>query len=261
VNKCSSSLGYNASTNTTVQPFPTPICVVPPGTSGFNCDPTPPGDPTGTYIHFCDGPDVSSSPGVCVPATTPPSAGRGICEPPCAFTLDGSPASGCIGSDTCVQNAIAVTQGGQLLGEGYCQGTCETDADCATLGSNFVCQTDTGYCTTRRVTRTKALGAACTANDLVTGVCNCLITSSTTGYCTSACIVGGAPCKNGWICETFQPAAIALGGGSVVVVPAANAGLAGVCAPPCNPSDAGAGSCPPNSACQTSTVSGPDCLP
>jgi hypothetical protein len=261
VNKCSTSLGYSASTNATIQPFPTPVCEMPPGANGGNCDPLPPSDPTGTYIHFCDGPDDPSSPGVCVPLTSPPASGLGTCLPQCVFTLDGSPASGCIGVDTCVQIAIASTAAGQLLGEGYCQGTCETDSDCTSLGANFVCQTDTGFCTTHRVTRTKAIGAACTANDLATGACNCLLTSTARGYCTSACIVGGTPCAGGWTCETFQPAAIQVGGGGVVLVPSANSGLSGLCAAPCDPSDAGAGSCPPNSTCQTATVAGPDCLP
>jgi hypothetical protein len=176
------------------------------------------------------------------------------------FTLDGSPANGCVGTDTCVQIAIATTQTGQPIGLGYCQGTCETDSDCASLGTNFVCQTDTGFCTTRRITRTKAVGAACTANDLSTGACNCML-NGTIGYCTSACIVGGAPCAGGWTCETFQPAAFDLGGGATVVIASENAGLSGLCARPCGPSDAGAGSCPPNSTCQSTTVAGPDCLP
>jgi hypothetical protein len=264
VNKCSNNLGYSAGAGATVQSFPTPICVVPPGSNGANCDPAPPSDPSGSFLHFCDGPDDPSSPGICIPLTGVPARNLGTCLPQCAFALDGSPPNGCAGTDTCQFVSVAGTAAGQVLGVGYCQGTCETDSDCSTLGSSFVCQTDLGVCTTHRVTRTKSLGAACTGSDVTSGACNCLLTTaSTAGYCTSACVVGGTPCANGWICEPFEPAAIDIGGGNIVVISAPASGAAGMCAAPCDPADAGAegGACPPNSACQSSTIAGPDCLP
>lgn len=245
-NGCSKNFLYLMG-GASVQGLPTPVCIVAPAASGGNCDPAPPTDPTGQGLHFCDGPDAPTSPGLCVPGTNPPSPGLGSCLPKCGFALDGSPAAGCVGKNTCVPFGYSIDG---TAGYGFCQGTCQTDADCAALGTTFVCQIDTGACTSHRVVRTKQLGQACTVSDSASGACNCLPgTASPTGYCTSACVVGGAACPNGWVCENFEP--------SFATV--ANVGTAGLCVAPCSAPDAG--QCPASSTCQNSTPVGPDCVP
>jgi hypothetical protein len=243
-----------------VNPLPTPVCMVPPGSgNGGNCDPAPPSDPSAQLPHFCDGPDSPDSPGICVAVSS--GAHAGSCSPMCVFALDGSSPSGCAGLDTCGPTAfIALDTSNQLFGWGSCLGTCEKSADCAALGSGYTCQTDTGYCTASPVTRPKHLGEACTANDSTTGACNCLPGMSGSGYCTSACVLGGAPCPNGWRCDTLQSASVHVGG-NVLAVPAENSGMSGLCVAPCTAPDGGPALCPSNSTCQSGTPLGPACLP
>ncbi|MGH7439307.1 MAG: hypothetical protein ACRENE_26775 [Polyangiaceae bacterium] len=234
INVCSSSL-VEVIGNVVVSPLPSPICLLPPGnsTNGANCDPAPTSgpnaDPMGMQFHFCDGPDDPSSPGICVPMTTPTTTGLGVCELACTFMFDGSAAQGCPGQDTCQIIPTAVLSdntGAAVGGVGYCRGSCEKDADCADLntaraaagpdaGPPWVCQVDLGFCTQNRVTtRSKALGTACVSagrsNDNASGACNCgIYTSSNKAYCTSACIVGGTvPCPNGWLCDDLQSATL-----------------------------------------------------
>jgi hypothetical protein len=246
-----------------VQVWPTPVCVVPPpGAAGVgNCDPVPlSSDSDGLKIHYCDGPDSNSSPGVCVPFDPAnPQTGLGTCYPKCVFGTDGGAASGCPGSDTCAflgYEPTSQTDAGVVIsaqGVGYCQGTCQTDADCTGLGTpadggTWSCQVNLGYCTTTPVAsgELKALGTACSVNDPQDGTCNCFAGPSGSGYCTSRCVVGGVPCSSGWVCDTGQPAIpsyVGLTTGFTVAGP--TPGMVGTCAPLCTfaagSADAGAG--------------------
>lgn len=259
-NKCSATLGFQIGSNSTIDPYPSPVCVVP-TKGGTSCDPAPASDPSGQFIHFCDGPDNPTSPGLCVPLTSPATSGLGTCLPVCFLALDGSAPTGCVGTDTCVENTVVLATGGPPFGIGYCQGTCTADADCTGLGSGFVCQTNYGDCTTSHFNPTKALGTACTAADTANGACNCLTFSSTTGYCSSACVIGGPDCPNGWVCDSLQPAVVPDGTGGGYSVPAPSMGAAGMCVIPCTTDDAGNPTCPGSLTCVSGTASGPDCLP
>jgi hypothetical protein len=300
INKCSSSLVYSVTTVPVVL-LPTSVCKVPPSSVGGNCDPAPPGDPTGQSLHYCDGPDDPSAPGICVPLTSPATPGQGTCEIPCTFAFDGSAPSGCIGKNTCLPIPGIVASGptGAIVGGvGYCNGSCEKDSDCSGLGTGWVCQTDIGYCTQHPLaTRKKAFGATCTTagrvNDVTTGACNCGIVSSATGtgLCAPNCIVGGTvPCPTGWVCDNLQ---------DPMLTTVENVQTQGVCLPVCTLADAGAreaaapdasgaadgaiddgsadaiapgdggaageaaapASCPTGSTCQLQTPLGPECLP
>jgi len=91
--------------------YPTSVCILP------TCSPV-----SGTTLHYCDGPDDPSSPGICVPQQT-----GGICLPKCTFDKAGSPAVGCIGKDAC-----DVYTSNTAGGVGYCWAGCTKDGDCAT---------------------------------------------------------------------------------------------------------------------------------
>jgi hypothetical protein len=300
VNICSSDAIFTI-TGVDVQRWATPVCILPPPTTAGtgNCDPGADGLP-----HFCDGPDdlTAPGPGLCVPFDIAnPQPGQGICLPLCTFGLDGAKPKGCIGTDTCYPvsllrdpTTMAVT------GYGFCAGGCQQDSDCTGLGNGYVCQTDIGYCTQKKLTRTKAIGTACkaattagTADDLA---CNCDADSMTgLGYCSTACVVGGVACPNGWVCDAGFTNPLEFTSSSSptpieVPVTAQNVGLPGVCRAPCTASDAGvvdagtapiadagddggdaattattsdAGSagCPPNTMCQTNNVVGSACIP
>jgi hypothetical protein len=261
INVCSNSLTYSANAMI-VNPLPTPVCMLPPAAAGAgNCDPAPASDPSGQLPHFCDGPDSPSSPGICIPSGT--TAHAGTCSPMCIFSLDGSMPVGCVGKDTCVETPFIALDSSsqQLFGWGDCFGSCQKTSDCSALGAGYICQIDTGFCTASPVTRSKQLGQACTSNDSTTGACNCLTPPSTgSGYCTSACVIGGAPCPNGWICDTLQSASPTIGG-TVFTVHAENSGMSGMCVAPCNAPDGGPAQCPSPSTCKTGSPVGPDCLP
>jgi len=286
LNQCSNANMYKV-TGVEVQLWPTPICIVPPAAGG-NCDPAPQAtDPTGQNIHYCDGPDVSTSPGICLPLSFPPTPGQGACLPACSFALDGTAPTGCPGKDTCNPYGLNLDMNGNPInGFGFCQGTCQVDADCSDLGTGYVCQTDIGECTKTLVKRTKAIGQACTAdttNPTATGnaVCNCLAQPNAAdptmapGYCTSSCIVGGDPCPNGWICdnlfqlpgETFSSENVQTAGQCLAPCPGGAGGDAGGAADSgasdAAPAvDAGAvTACPGTSTCQDNTPVGPNCVP
>ena len=302
INMCSSDFGFTITT-VDVALWATPVCIIPPPTSADsgNCNPVP-GNIDDGLPHFCDGPDDPSSPGLCVPFdANNPQPGAGVCYPLCTFALDGGKPTGCVGTDTCFPvTFIRSSTSGSVTGYGFCAGGCQQDSDCTGLGTGFVCQTDIGYCTMKKVTRPKAIGAACTAATTAgsadDAACNCdadLMTGQ--GYCSSSCVVGGLPCPNGWTCDAgyenplvFMSSA---GGASVSVpVTAQNTGIPGVCRPACVPgdagvvdagvaavadasddaesdaappvvSDAGSGACPPNSSCSTMNLAGPNCVP
>jgi hypothetical protein len=282
VNKCSNGLGGTIG-GVTVTVLPTPVCILP------TCNPAPDTDPTGSFLHFCDGPDDPSSPGLCIPTAT---QGQGICLPACSFAFDGSAPTGCVGKDIC--NPIAqntdTTTGAVTGGLGFCQGICETNTDCSALGTGWVCQTDIGFCTQHLKTRTKNLGDACTSG---TTACNCLADQTTdTGFCTTACIVGGTvACPAGWACDDGESNILM----DNTPVATENVQTAGNCFPLCTMGDAGvpeaavpeaaapvdgstdsatdapvatpdAGvaplvTCPADSICQVETPIGPECTP
>jgi hypothetical protein len=254
-NVCSNTYnGQFAIGGVNVSIWPTPVCILPLASMTGNCDP---GD--GTALQFCDSADPNdpTSPGICLPRTFPPTPGQGNgdCYPACTFATDGSPAVGCQGSNACVNftfllniNTSAVT------GFGFCEGGCQTDADCSKLGAGWGCQTDLSYCTRAKKTRTKAIGTACTntgtTSDTTTGACYCPFAGSSTTafYCTQHCVVGGTPCPTGYVCETFEPASLVYTGigpdGGDLTLPgpvAQGTGLRGFCLASCGGADGGTG--------------------
>ncbi len=279
---------------------PTPVCILPPPTSSAvgNCDPAPNG--ADGLPHFCDGPDdpTKPGPGLCVPFDpTNPLPNQGTCYPLCTFQSNGAKATGCLGNDACVPFTFTFETDVVATGYGFCQGGCQQDSDCSALGTGFVCQTDIGFCTTMPVTRTKAIGTNCSAagttNDLTTGACNCIASSTTDlGACSTSCVVGGSSCPNGWKCDSDLLAPIVFqstDGGMTSVPLTQSPGLAGTCFPACTLADGGVaadagvladaaaveagddagtdaapatgGACPTNWTCQDITTVGPDCLP
>jgi hypothetical protein len=215
--------------------YSTPICM-----SLTNCDPGTDGN-----AHFCDGPDVPTSPGICLSTGT---AGRGICLPKCTIPPSGGPPAGCAGNDACY---FVSYMPGQAEGVGYCFGGCRSDADCAKAGTGQHCQANEGICV-RTVLPVQPTGTGCNVNTAnTTTSCNCLSDPTTgLGYCTTFCVEKQPSCSPGYVCETNVPTTAGLNVG--------HPGLAGYCAKSCA-SDAG-GACPPNSTCQAGTVWGPDCL-
>jgi hypothetical protein len=203
--------------------YPTPVCLLPtcnPGTDGL--------------IHYCDGPDAPTSPGVCVPSGDVGQSGTGICLPRCTFGSQGQSPTGCQGQDTCNLYGWSVDLTNTVTGIGFCFGGCATNADCAT-GS--VCQKDQGVCLTAGVTRTKAVGAACTQADLVSGACDCFFdTATSNGYCSQFCIVGSATvlCPSGYACSGQEPVSVnGANDAAVTGFTLQNQGLAGWCLQQC----------------------------
>jgi hypothetical protein len=295
INRCSGTQTFPYS-GIRVTLLPTPVCMGP--LIGSSCDPAPPNDMAGANLHFCDGPDLPSSPGVCLPNTSPAQPGMGTCYVKCTYSIDGTAPTGCIGHNTCTQLGLYlgdVNTGLITTGVGFCQGTCLQDSDCSDLGAGWVCQTDVGLCTKSKITRTKTIGTACSAaRDLTTGHCNCppdLVNSTTqNGYCTQACVVGAQvnPCPAGWVCDNLSNAQLPDG----TTLPAENVQTAGECVPLCpgdggSVAEAGPGptpdaasdassdassvvpeasappltACPANSTCQANTPVGVECIP
>jgi hypothetical protein len=271
VNVCSNSPNFF-----TLGPvFPTPVCILP------SCNPGNDG-----LVHYCDGPDASTSPGVCLPTGT-----SGVCLPQCTIAPDGSAPTGCKGKDVCNLVGTGFDMAtNQPTAVGFCQGGCKADGDCPT-GAH--CQQNEGVCVTTIRNPTKTIGQACTATDGRNRVCNCLLTnnSPSAGYCTQFCTVGGVACPAGYVCDTGQPNMVPDSSGAMVPGFAQeNTGLAGTCSKVCSlGADAGVapdaggppagdagdaavppavdaggggpGACPPNSTCDVTTPVGPDCLP
>jgi hypothetical protein len=223
---------------------PTPTCFVPvdPAT-GTNCDPKNDG-----FLHYCDGPDVNTSPGICLPLTNPPTAGQGVCVQQCRFKTDGSRAFGCMGNTACNPNPIGLflqTMGGAVEGLGSCGGGCMTDADCR--GPYKHCSTDFGYCLPEAV-------------PAIQQPCDCLINqASMSGFCAKSCVTGSTTkCPSGMVCDAFEPTMLT-DQTTNTAMPAfvkPNAGLAGYCFPSCDN-----GACPASTSCVTSNAAGPDCQP
>jgi hypothetical protein len=218
--------------------YPTAVCILP------TCSPVS-GE---SSVHYCDGPDDPSSPGMCVPHGT---TGAGECLPKCTYDTAGDAPSGCQGKDTCrAANFVGLA----AAGYGYCWGGCTTDGDCPT---GQQCQTDTGTCLAGLVPPTKSLGQACTETDYNDGACYCLYGgTSESGYCTSFCIVGDATgCPEGYVCGADE---LRAGGYS-----SQNPGMAGRCHVQCTATDGGAdggGGCPTNSTCSDIYAAGPYCI-
>jgi hypothetical protein len=210
--------------------YPSPVCILP------TCSPV-----SGTTVHYCDGPDDPSSPGICVP-----QAQGGICLPKCTYDKTGDPAVGCQGKDACFAFTSAPDGG-----VGYCWGGCTANADCPT---GQQCQTDQGLCMEGLVPPTKPFGVACTQNDSNDGVCNCLYGgTSENGYCSTFCIVGGADtCPAGSVCDGLEYRQYGF--------TTSNPGLGGFCAVACTIGDGGP-ACPPSSSCTDVLAAGPDCVP
>lgn len=207
--------------------YPTPVCIIP------SC--TPVSD--SKTLHYCDGPDDSSSPGVCVEGF-----GGGICLPKCSYDQNGGAPTGCTGKNTCAAYVSTPENG-----FGYCWGGCTKDPDCS---NGQKCQTDQGLCEKGVTPPAKTFGAACTQSDTNALVCNCLYGTNNTGYCTDFCIVGQTTCPNGSVCDPFEYHAYGYN--------TPNTGMSGYCTVTCA-GDAAA--CPAASTCTNLTASGPDCVP
>lgn len=236
--------------------WPTPVCIL------VRCDPVGPGN--GSF-QYCDGPaNDPTSPGICVPTTSPAQPSMGTCLPRCQFGVDGGAPTGCQGKDVCNFAGVTTTAGGAVLGEGYCYGGCALDADCPT-GSH--CQADEGTCLATLDSRTKMPGQGCTSADSTStaSACFCDYSPETNqGYCTQSCVVGGAPCPTGYLCdtgETTQLAGLAVDGGAIPGFGVQNAGMAGTCRASCPGSGEAGAMCPPNSSCSTVETVGPICAP
>jgi hypothetical protein len=248
--KCTATAGF------TIGPiWPTPVCML------LTCDPAPPSDPTGMYIHNCDSDDQDpSAHAICVPTSNPAQSGKGVCYPMCEYQNDGQKPQGCQGKDTCTAFAFGSTSSGPV-GIGICFGGCTADADCP---NNSKCQKDQAMCVKTPVTPTKAIGAACTKADADNKVCNCSYNTKTgNGYCTESCITGtgsALPCsQNNYVCDAFALTSLGADGGTPGFTKQ-NDGMLGICFESCSTPDASTG-CPTNAMCDAVTVVGPDCQP
>jgi hypothetical protein len=211
------------------QYYPDAVCILP------TCSPV-----SGQTLHFCDGPDAPSSPGICVPN----GQQGGICLPKCTYDKNGGMAAGCVGKDTCWSYTT-----GSNGGVGYCWAGCTSDGDCS---GGQKCQTDEGLCELGITPPTKMFGAACTKTDTQNGVCNCLYGNMNTGYCSSFCVVGGPACPMGATCDALEYRQLGFS--------TQNAGMAGYCTSTCASGDAGP-SCPAAATCTNIFAAGPDCIP
>jgi hypothetical protein len=207
--------------------YPTPVCII------DTCAPI-----SDTKLHFCDGPDDPSSPGICVPGFN-----SSVCVPKCTYDKQGGAPSGCAGKDTCFDYPTIVE-----TGIGYCWGGCAQDADCQ---NGQHCQVDQGLCVVGVTPPTKNIGDACTKTDNDTEACYCLYGNNDDGYCSSFCGVGqSGTCPSGFVCDPYEYRAYGY------TTP--NTGMAGYCTKSCV-GDAAA--CPASSSCTNLSVSGPDCVP
>jgi len=207
--------------------FPTAVCVLP------SCTPIT----TKSAVHFCDGPDNPSSPGLCVTF----GSNGSLCLPKCTYDKQGGAPVGCTGKDAC--NAYPSTP---AAGIGYCFGGCTQDNDCQ---DGQKCQIDRGWCLPGYTPPTKNVGDTCTASDSTALVCNCLYGTSNSGYCSQFCTVGSL-CPTGFTCDSLE---IRASGFSTP-----NTGMGGYCTKTCS---VDAGTCPGGATCTNIFASGPDCIP
>jgi hypothetical protein len=213
--------------------YPTAVCILPtcPVVSGP------------TSLHYCDGPDDPSSPGICVPSG---ATGDSLCIPKCTYDAKGDPAKGCQGHDVCFAYSVTMESG-----VGYCWAGCTADEDCQ---DGQHCQADRGTCLEATVPPVKTVGEACTVTDQSDYACHCFYSdASEAGYCTDFCVVGGATtCPLGYTCDSIEYRS---DGYSVQ-----NTGMGGYCVATCSTADGGT-TCPANSTCSNINVGGPDCTP
>ena len=198
--------------------FATPVCMIPPSNSSTqgNCDPVPGGVDDG-LPHFCDGPDnpAAPGPGICLPFDqNNPQPGQGTCYP-YARSRSTARSRPDVRARTRVfrSPSSAASRTGQSPDTASATAAASKTPTAASWEPASCCQTDIGFCTMSKLTRTKAIGVACTAStatsttvtatdDETTGACSCDADPTTgAGFCSSACIVGGLPCPNGWTCD------------------------------------------------------------
>jgi hypothetical protein len=245
--------------------LPTPVCI------GLGCAIADP-----TYVTYCDGTAGagSANPGAAPLGLCINVGASNVCLPLCTFDgASGRSPVGCQGKDTCVATAfstVASDGGGAAAayGVGYCFGGCTEDTDCP-AGSS--CQVEDGVCVTTKTVYSLSIGALCTEVQAGTAAgCNCEYDATTgVGYCTLACVQGGAGCPSGYVCDSLLPgpAQGAGDGGTSSGFSTPPAGLAGVCLAMCAAADGGpdagpdAGACPSGSTCRPSDLAGNDCLP
>jgi hypothetical protein len=238
--------------------FPTAVCMIPPTNEG-NCS-----APDDGGIHFCDGPDLESSPGLCFPISS--GASTGNCFPQCVFESDATAPTGCVGKDAC--NAVGFgadpTNKTAAVGVGFCFGGCGVDADCP---SGNHCQSNSGLCVTAPVAQDPE-GQACVATaQAQTNACNCLSSNGANGFCGLACVTAGSvACPTGQVCDASLPTSIPATTTSAALTgwTTQNPGMAGTCLPTCaldGGAETEAGACYPTSTCLGGTAAGPDCEP
>lgn len=204
--------------------FGTPICIQPTCKQGA-------GQTVGDLL--CDG-----NAGLCLPTTA--GSKSGICLALCEF--DSTTVTGkCEGGNKCSIAYGAADKDGKSLGLGYCEASCQADADCkGTAGQK--CQVETGICLNadKLVTFAKAYGAGC--NGAATAPeCNCNAVGGTgadkdKGVCTRQCITGAAgdaACGTavaGWTCTAKLPKTDSMGKAQFTAQPD---DIRGQCALPC----------------------------
>jgi hypothetical protein len=264
VNRCTATINPGGDPE-----YPNAVCIIQGGLQ-TSCEVG-----TDNGLHFCDGPDNSNSPGLCVGN----EGSTGACLPKCLAQNDGSAPIGCIGHDACLLMGWALDSMNNPVGIGYCTAGCTADSDCP-AGSS--CQKDDGTCVVSVVPRTKTIGEACTEADDQSGACFCLATTATsTAYCTQTCIVGSMtnPCPAGYLCDASEATMLPDAQGALTVpgFTTQAPGLLGICLAACSVADAAAaappdaaaadagstagGGCPATTTCQTGDVPGPDCQP
>ena len=195
-----------------------------------------------TAVDYCD-----SNRGVCLGGGT-----SNYCVQKCTFGNATTAPTGCSGANTCNAYGFSRDATGVVSGVGYCFGTCTSTAECAT---GFLCQTETGLCTTSANYRTYtlAVGSTCTAGTTTT--CNCLGRTGQSGVCTKACVVGRAgTCATGFSCSPDVPKTFSDGSSAFTATPS---GLAGNCLKSCTVN----AECPTGTYCDTNDTVGKVCKP
>lgn len=205
----------------------------------------------GTFADlFCD-----DGAGLCV---TSGSTLNGVCLPACGFD-SASVTSKCNGGNKCLFEYYGTTSEMKVVGVGYCEASCVTDADCkGTAGQK--CQTETGTCKNadKITTYPRIPGEACNAS-ASTPECFCIPVGGTgvnkdKGVCTKSCITGaggnavcgaagdggatgdgGTGDTAGWTCTAQMPLKDDMGVAAFTGQPDE---LKGICAKPCLDVDA-----------------------
>ncbi len=192
---------------------PTAVCMQ--ASSEDVCAPSTAGTP-----RFCDG-----GAGLCTKSGDQPS----LCEPMCRFDSTGNYlANGaCAGKNACNPEIFALdATTSKAVGFGTCQGGCELDADCPAASKcdplHRLCvktctgdtQCKSGWTGAPATWRCDVARGACTffypknPGDVCATSDECLCVkaaTATTGFCTSVCKTGGAPCASGFTCDARVP--------------------------------------------------------